>query len=571
MNQEPIKVFFSYSHRDEEFKDELVNHLSILRRQGTIADWHDRMIPPGTDWNREIDTYLNSADLILLMVSPDFIASDYCWGVEVQTAMQRHQAGDARVIPVILRRVDWEGAPFAKLQALPKNALPISSWSNRDDGFYNVVGGIKVAVENLKKAKQQKQQATVHQQPQAEQQSRLHQPSVEVSQPLQEKKTTPQQSPSAQVSSSNEALDRSLKQMEERAKQEAANRPPRKFKPLPLLLAGGALVGVIIAVMPKSQSPAPSPLPTSSADQLTAEGYLSRALEKFDQGKTEEAMADFKLANAAYEQAIKLNPNDVYTYLGRGRARAYLKDSKGAIADFDQVIKLKPDFSLAYNGRGFALYNSGDSQGAIREYDQAIKINRNWGDLGLYIAYHNRGNARFDLGDKQGAIADFDQAIKLKSDFSAAYFMRGNVRYALGDKQSAIADYDEAIKLKPDSASAYHNRGLARSDLGNHQGALEDYNQALKLNPRDADAYHNRGVAKENLDDKQGAIADYDQAISLRPDSANSYYGRGVVYKKQGNRQNAIADFQKARDLYQQQGNTEWYGNAVKQLKELQG
>ncbi|MCY7278792.1 MAG: toll/interleukin-1 receptor domain-containing protein [Phormidesmis sp. CAN_BIN44] len=102
MSEEPIKVFFSYSHRDEEFKDELVKHLSVLRRRGVISGWHDRMIAPGSEWDREIDSYLSSADIILLMVSPDFLSSEYCWGVEIQKAMQRHEAGEACVIPVVL-------------------------------------------------------------------------------------------------------------------------------------------------------------------------------------------------------------------------------------------------------------------------------------------------------------------------------------------------------------------------------------------------------------------------------------------------------------------------------------
>ncbi|MGG6268502.1 TIR domain-containing protein [Leptolyngbya sp. AN03gr2] len=149
MTEEPIKVFFSYSHRDEELKDELVKHLSILRRQGVITEWHDRMIMPGSEWSREIDASLNSADIILLMVSSDFLASDYCWGVEIEKALQRHESGEAYVIPVILRPVVWQDAPFAKLQALPKNAKPITKWKDQDEAFFDVVRGIQIAIETL--------------------------------------------------------------------------------------------------------------------------------------------------------------------------------------------------------------------------------------------------------------------------------------------------------------------------------------------------------------------------------------------------------------------------------------
>ncbi|MER3434968.1 MAG: hypothetical protein C4288_16505, partial [Leptolyngbya sp. ERB_1_1] len=158
MTEAAIKVFFSYLHRDEEFKDELEKHLSILQHQGVISGWHDRMIMPGSEWDREIDEQLSTADIILLMVSSDFLASKYCWGVEVKKALQRHEAGDACVIPVVLRRVVWQGAPFAKLQALPKNAELIANWNNRDDAFYDVATGISIAAQKLREAQRRRQE-----------------------------------------------------------------------------------------------------------------------------------------------------------------------------------------------------------------------------------------------------------------------------------------------------------------------------------------------------------------------------------------------------------------------------
>src|SRR5262245_30934908 len=113
------KVFFSYSHRDEELREKLARSLSSLQRQGLITQWHDRRSGVGDEWQNAIDTHLKEADIILLLISSDFIASDYCFGVEVAQAMERHEAGLARVIPVLLRPTDWEGMPFSKLQALP--------------------------------------------------------------------------------------------------------------------------------------------------------------------------------------------------------------------------------------------------------------------------------------------------------------------------------------------------------------------------------------------------------------------------------------------------------------------
>ncbi len=166
MTDEPIEVFFSYCHADENYKDELVKHLSILQRQGVIAGWHDRLIAPGSEWSREIDRHLASADIILLLVSSDFLFSDYCWGVEIAKALQRHEAGEACVIPVVLRYVDWHDAPIAKLQALPKNAKPIKSWPDQDEAFTNVAEGIRAAVKQIRDRRQQsRQQPIVSNQP----------------------------------------------------------------------------------------------------------------------------------------------------------------------------------------------------------------------------------------------------------------------------------------------------------------------------------------------------------------------------------------------------------------------
>lgn len=148
-NNEPIELFYSYSHKDELLRDELEKHLSILKRQGVIAGWHDRKITPGAEWGQNIDKYLATAHIVLLLISSDFLASDYCYEKEMQSALARHNAGEARVIPVILRTVDWQDAPFGKLQALPKDAKPVVSWESRDEAFTSVVQGIRQAIKDL--------------------------------------------------------------------------------------------------------------------------------------------------------------------------------------------------------------------------------------------------------------------------------------------------------------------------------------------------------------------------------------------------------------------------------------
>ena len=137
------EVFFSYSHKDEDLRDQLAKHLSSLRRQGIISTWYDREIQAGAERTQEIQNRFNSAQIILLLVSADFLDSDYCYNVELKQAMKRHENGDVQVIPIIVRPVDWQNTPFSKLQTLPKDGKPITSWNNRDEAFLEVTQGIR--------------------------------------------------------------------------------------------------------------------------------------------------------------------------------------------------------------------------------------------------------------------------------------------------------------------------------------------------------------------------------------------------------------------------------------------
>ena len=145
----PVEIFCSYAHRDENWFRKLEKHLSILKRQGLILLWHDRRLVPGMDWAQNIEENLNSAAIILLLVSPDFLASDYCYGIEMQRALERHNANEARVIPILLRPCLWQISPLATLQALPTSGVFITNWDNSDDAFADVAAGIRRAFEDL--------------------------------------------------------------------------------------------------------------------------------------------------------------------------------------------------------------------------------------------------------------------------------------------------------------------------------------------------------------------------------------------------------------------------------------
>ena len=154
-NTAPVSLFYSYAHEDEALRGELAGHLKILERRGLISAWHDRRIVPGQAWGQAIDQHLTTADLVLLLVSKDFIGSDYIWGVELAQAMQRQQAQQCEVVPILVRAVDIDPAdaedlPFLKLQALPPGLLPVTSWTNRDEAWTQVAKGLRATVERIR-------------------------------------------------------------------------------------------------------------------------------------------------------------------------------------------------------------------------------------------------------------------------------------------------------------------------------------------------------------------------------------------------------------------------------------
>ncbi|MGH9196038.1 MAG: toll/interleukin-1 receptor domain-containing protein, partial [Acidimicrobiia bacterium] len=141
------KVFFSYSHKDEALRDQLETHLALLKNQGLIESWHDRRIVAGSEVDQSIYEAMESSEVILLLISADFLASAYCYSREMKRAMERHDAKEARVIPVILRDCDWHSAPFGKLLAAPRDGKPVTLWPDIDQAFADVAKQVRRAVE----------------------------------------------------------------------------------------------------------------------------------------------------------------------------------------------------------------------------------------------------------------------------------------------------------------------------------------------------------------------------------------------------------------------------------------
>lgn len=153
-----ISVFISYSHKDESFKETLEEHLSLFKRQGLITTWNDRDILAGSEWENEISSNIMSSDVIILLVSSTFIASEYCYSKEVMAAIERHDKNDAVVIPLIIRRCHWDQTPFSKIQGIPKDGRPIASWPNLDEGWYDAIDGLKKTINKILEEKEKNEE-----------------------------------------------------------------------------------------------------------------------------------------------------------------------------------------------------------------------------------------------------------------------------------------------------------------------------------------------------------------------------------------------------------------------------
>ena len=146
---QPIKIFYCYAHEDDALREQLARHLSPLRRLRDITGWFDHDIQAGADWKREREAQMDAASIILLLISADFMASDYCYTVEMRRALERHRTGTACVIPILLRPVEWEKTSLGGLSPLPSNKRPVTQWADQDEAWLNVVQGISEVVRKL--------------------------------------------------------------------------------------------------------------------------------------------------------------------------------------------------------------------------------------------------------------------------------------------------------------------------------------------------------------------------------------------------------------------------------------
>ncbi|OUL37658.1 hypothetical protein BV372_01475 [Nostoc sp. T09] len=583
-----IEIFISYHQEDEQLREELEKHLATLLREKLITSWHKREIIAGQEFQDEINKYLKRAGLILLLVSPDFIASDYHWTVEVTRALEQNATGKARVIPVLLRHADWDNPPIDKLSPLPSNRKPIRSWTDRDEAFLEVVKGIRQEVARLVASSNYSppKDSSANQKPLALKPAADNAPSQPGNQietdltlelPLSiaeltygtEKKialedgsitvTVPSGfSPGKKLRIrgkgklnpiTNQRGDLYLKVVSIQKVEVSLEDYQQKLRRYEQ-----ELIKVLQWEYPLSQHSREGlknyqqMLKLRDEDvTLLEEQVIAQEQEKRQDKVTslineaERLREDKKFEEAAlkYQAAIRLDRNNAYAHNNLGFVLDELGRLEEAIASYQTALRLDPNNASAHNNLGSALSNQGKLEEAIASYQTALRLNPN--DA---YPHNNLGGALSKQGKLEAAIASYQTALRLDPNLAYAHNNLGYALYKQGKLEAAIASYQTALHLDPNNAYAHNNLGLTLSKQGKLEAAIASYQTALHLDPNFAYAHNNLGLALFKQGKLEAAIASYQTALRLDPNDAYPHHNLGLALYHQGKVEAAIAELE---------------------------
>lgn len=376
---ETVKIFFSYAHEDEQFRNELEKHLRILRHQKNVIAWHDNKISPGTEWAKEINKHLNEAQIILLLVSPDFMDSDYCYTIEMKRALERHEKNEARVIPIILRYVYWADAPFSKLQALPKNGKPVKSFSDQDEAYFEIATGIQKVVKEFEIFHLLNDAENQFKKGKYETALNIYNLAIE----------------------NNEIIN------------------DNHFNLLRAYLGKGNILQAInkqeeaLKIYDEALE-----LDPKSLDANMALGLTLLKLERYEE------------AINLFEKIISVYPKNEELYQLKGDGYMGLKLYKNAIEAYDKAVSLNPEFALAYFKRGVIYHSLENPEEALANYNDAIKY-----DPKMAKAYINKCHILYDLKEYKASLDAYTLAVRIDPELTRKDF-KEKIQIALENPSS---------------------------------------------------------------------------------------------------------------------------------------
>jgi tetratricopeptide (TPR) repeat protein len=523
-----LSIFISYAHRDEPFLKELEEHLALLQNQRVITTWHDRDISAGAEWEREIDTHLNTAHIILLLISASFLASKYCYSTEMKRAIERHKAGEACVIPVILRPVDWKGAPFGRLQALPTKAQPITSWSDRDEAFFDVAKGIRDAIEKLMIRSEPRKIALFGYETLGGKNSVLW------SDP------------------STFSLNETYLEWLETKKDFTDRKIDREIVNHTWVKAGDHGYSFTVHFLPHGQlqeSPLLDPARQLQGSWQLIDGVLRTTVEQ-DENDT---LVRYELDIFANRKGFM--HSGIESRDNRETAHAYFvflpsqqptaKHLEEGLSAFDQLICVDPHCVEAYKAKGNILRDLGRYKEALDTYQRAIELKPDY-----MWAWYDKGDILHKLKRYEEAAAAFGHAIELDGQNAWAWYEKGQISYDLKRYKEALPLYERAIEIDPNNAWFWHRKGETLRELRRYEEALTSYGQALKVDPKFAKSYNGKGnVLYRNLKRYEEAIAAYQRATELEPNYMWAWHNLGNVLHELRRFEDALIAYRRTTEI----------------------
>lgn len=258
-------------------------------------------------------------------------------------------------------------------------------------------------------------------------------------------------------------------------------------------------------------------------------GNESAAFAWAEQGRAYTKLLNYEAAIAAYDQAIRIDPNNAITWTAQGRVLAQLQRPEEALTSFTRATELDPKDSLAQLGRCAALNRLNQYEPALAACNLALQGNGRWGDLGLAEALDQRSVSLTGLGTYEDALASINRAVGISPDYAEAHNHRAVILWYLERYSEALVANQRALELNPNSALAWLNQGVILRSMQRYEEALAAYDQGLKIAPYEVSLWANRSVVLWHLQRYQEAIAAANQAIAIDPNSVQGWYNRATA------------------------------------------
>jgi tetratricopeptide (TPR) repeat protein len=544
MTRPPITIFFSYSHADDEWRDRLRKHLRPWERNKQIECWCDRQIPPGKEWEPEIETRLNSADLILLLVSPDFLDSDFCMDIEYPRAIARYEAREAIVMPIMVRHTAWRDTHYNKLQAYPKDLVPIKNWRDPEEALWSVAKEIMSTVEKLGQIKE----ASLATGSASDGYSETLQPSnvshrsslTESTRPSSQQgvkkvlilTANPEESRGLRLGKEFKAIKEGLEKAQDRVNFDVEHIPEASKRDLQqaLIYKNPYIV------------------------HFSGHGNETGLLFEED-GRVSLATGDF-LAGIFEHHAEEVECVVLNACFSEKQALAiaqhinYVIGTRHNILDRSAISFSEFFYGAVFTGRniykafGIGRASLGDNAEESSKFvlipkDEAVRILCIDKELEQNPTNARLWRERALLWQKLGAQIEtseaYDRAHQLEPKNYITLSQQGEALHRLGDSEKAVEVFDEGIRIKPDDYKIWRRKGRTLAESDKLHESLEPYSRSLELNPPPPDSYlilTEKGFVLERLGRYREAVFTYNQALKINPKYRVAKFRQKWVYQK---------------------------------------